>query len=106
MKLLVVMARDSSSTYRFTMSGESVSQRPIADEPFATAVRSQERLSRALRCIGIGVGPGALRLYADIDPLGVPIVVVSPICAVIADRLSSALEGGQLRGLEGDPSCP
>jgi hypothetical protein len=46
-----------------------------------------------------------LRLYADIDPLGVPIVVVSPICAAIADRLSSALEGGQLRGPEGDPSC-
>lgn len=75
-----------------------------ADEPFATAVRSQKRLSRALSAIGITPGGGSLRLYADVDPLGVPIVVVGPLRAALADRLSSFLEGRQLSGLEGDRS--
>lgn len=79
---------------------------PAIDEPFAAAVRSQERLSRALERIGVAVGPGALRLYADIDPLGAPIVVIGPLCAVLADRLSSALEGEPLHVPESDPSCP
>lgn len=79
--------------------------RSVADEPFTTAVRSQERLTRALKRIGIAA-PTAPRLYADVDPLGVPIVVISPLCAAIADRLSSVLECGPLCVAEGDPSCP
>ena len=81
-------------------------QRSATDEPFAAAVRSQERLSRALALIGIAAGPGALRMYADVDPLGTPIVVIGPVCAALADRLSSALEGGSRRVTEADPSCP
>lgn len=77
-------------------------QRPVADEPFATAVRSQERLCRAMARIGIAAGPGALRLYADIDPLGAPIVVIGPIGAAMADRLSSALERRPQHISEGD----
>ena len=76
-----------------------------ADEPFAIAVRSEERLARALELIGIAVGPGALRLYADVDPLGLPIVVPGPLGAELADRLSSVLEAGPLPIPQGDPSC-
>ena len=80
-------------------------QLPAAGEPFATAVRSQERLARALALIGIAVGPGALRLYADVDPLGAPIVVPGPLGAELADRISSVLEGGPLPIPGGGPSC-
>lgn len=80
-------------------------QLPAAGEPFAIAVRSQERLARALELIGIAVGPGALRLYADVDPLGAPVVVPGPLGAELADRLSSVLESGPLPVPGGDPSC-
>jgi hypothetical protein len=89
----------------FWTPGDSVPQLPAAGEPFTAAVRSRERLARALELIGIAVGPGALRLYADVDPLGAPIVVPGPLGAELADRLSSVLEGGPLPMLEGGSPC-
>ena len=76
-----------------------------AEEPFAIAVRSQERLARALELIGIAVGPGALRLYADVDALGAPILVPGPMSVELAARLSSALEDRPAPIPEGDVSC-
>ena len=82
-----------------------MSHASAADEPFAIAVRSQERLARALELIGIAAGPGALRLYADVDALGAPVVVPGPLGAELADRLSAVLEGRPLPFPERDPSC-
>jgi hypothetical protein len=70
-----------------------VPQNPVSEEPLAIAVRSQERLIRALAAVGIAAGPGALRLYADLDALGAPIVVIGPLTVEAADRLSQSLEG-------------
>jgi hypothetical protein len=104
-KLSATTKRDSSITDRFVPPGDIVAHLSAADEPFAIAVRSQERLARALELIGIAVGPGALRLYADVDPLGAPIVVPGPLGAELADRLSSVLEGGPLPVPEGERPC-
>lgn len=82
-----------------------MAQAPTADEPFAIAVRCQKRLARALELIGIAVGPGAFRLYADVDALGEPIVVPGPMSAEVAARLSSALEDRPTPVLDGDVSC-
>jgi hypothetical protein len=77
----------------------------VADEPFAIAVRSQTRLARALKLIGIVAGSGGLRLYADLDPLGAPIVVIGPLGAELADRVSSCVERGPLL-MPGSDLCP
>jgi hypothetical protein len=82
-----------------------VAEASAAEEPFAIAVRSQERLARALELIGIAVGPGALRLYADVDALGAPILVAGPMSVELAARLSSALEDRPAPIPEGDVSC-
>jgi hypothetical protein len=103
-KLLGATKRDSSITDRFVMPGDAVSHASAA-EPIAIAARSQERLARALGLIGIAVGPGALRLYADVDALGAPVVVPGPLGAELADRLSAVLEGRPLPVPEGDRSC-
>lgn len=77
-----------------------------AEEPLAVAARSQERLARALESIGIAAGPGALRLYADLDALGAPIVVIGPLGVESANRLSLALEYGPANTQGGDLPCP
>jgi hypothetical protein len=104
-KLLAVAERHASTTYRFVVPGESVPQNSAAEEPLAIAARSQERLAGALASIGIAAGPGALRLYADLDALGAPIVVIGPVSAENADRLSLALERGPSDAAEGDLPC-
>jgi hypothetical protein len=83
-----------------------VSQPPAADDALAVASRSQSRLARAFERIGITARPGAPRLYADVDALGVPVVVVGPISADVADRLSTALEAGSPSQHEEGSSCP
>lgn len=83
-----------------------MSQNPAAEEPLAVAARSQERLVRALESIGITAGPGALRLYADLDALGAPIVVIGPLGVDSANRLSLAVERGSSGTTEGDLPCP
>jgi hypothetical protein len=59
----------------------------IVIEPLATAVRSQQRLDRALRQIGASTAG-----YADIDALGGPVVVLGPLSADSADLLAGAVE--------------
>lgn len=82
-----------------------MSQSPVVEGPLATAVRSQDRLARALATIGIAAGAGALRLYADLDALGAPIVVIGPLGVESADRLSKALEDTASNAVEGGPLC-
>lgn len=81
-------------------------QNSATEEPLAVAARSQERLARALQSVGIAAGPGALRLYADLDALGAPIVVIGPLGVESANRLSLALEHGPADTGEGDLPCP
>jgi hypothetical protein len=83
-----------------------MSQPPAADAPFEEAVRSHERLKRALERIIGAAKTRPVRTYADIDPLGQPIVVIGPIDAALADLLSAALEGWPLHNPESDPACP
>jgi hypothetical protein len=83
-----------------------VTQSPAAEDALTVASRSQDRLARALENIGIDVGHGLPRLYADVDALGTPVVVLGPIGADVADQLSMALETGSLPQREGDLSCP
>jgi hypothetical protein len=86
--------------------GVAVTQSPGAEDALTVASRSQDRLARALENIGIEVGTGVPRLYADVDALGTPVVIVGPIGADVADRLSMVLEAGSPPQREGDPSCP
>lgn len=81
-------------------------QTPVPEEPLAVAARCQERLTRAFTSIGIAAGSGALRLYADVDPLGSPIVVLGPLTVEATDRLSAALESVRSGEARGEPSCP
>jgi hypothetical protein len=80
-------------------------QTPAAEDPLTVAARSHRRLVRALRRIGITVGSGTSRLYADIDSLGGPVVVFGPLDADAADRLSNAVENGQSGEETGDAPC-
>ena len=81
-------------------------QNSAAEEPLAVAARSQERLARAMASIGIRTGSGALRLYADLDALGAPIVVFGPLNVESADRLSVVLEVLPQNVGGGGLSCP
>lgn len=83
-----------------------MSQPPVANEPFNVALRSHARLKRALERIISAAGTRPIRTYADIDPLGLPIIVIGPIDAALADLLSAALEGRPLHNPESDPACP
>lgn len=80
-------------------------QTPATEEPLAIAVRCQERLTRAFTSIGIESGSGGLRLYADVDPLGTPIVVLGPLTEEATNCLSAALEAVQSGGTGGERSC-
>jgi hypothetical protein len=105
-KLLAVAKQDSSITHCFVTPGGTVPQSSAAEEPLAVAARSRERLARALNGIGVAAGPGALRLYADLDALGAPIVVIGPLGVESADRLSLALEREPASVEVGDLPCP
>ena len=86
-------------------------QTPATEEPLTIAVRCQERLTRAFTAIGIEAGTGGLRLYADVNPLGSPIVVLGPLTVEATNRLSTALEGAQpvdvvtATALSGEEAC-
>lgn len=81
-------------------------QTPAPEEPLAIAVRCQERLTRAFTSIGIEAGSGGLRLYADVDALGAPIVVLGPLTVEATNLLSAALEVVKPGGTGGESWCP
>jgi len=62
------------------------------EDPLAVAARSEHRLVRALRRIGITIGSDMHRPYADIDALGEPVVVLGSLTAGAADRLAQVVE--------------
>jgi hypothetical protein len=66
-----------------------------AEEPLAVAARSESRLVRALRRIGITLGSSGAVPYADINALGEPIVVIGAIDARVADQLSDIVEAAE-----------
>lgn len=80
-------------------------QTPAAEDPLTIAARSESHLVRALRCIGITVGSGTSRLYADVDALGGPVVVIGPLDADAAHRLARAVENGHPDEETGGARC-
>jgi hypothetical protein len=92
-QLSPVAGRDDSGTKRRQIAREG-SMAPVRtpEEPLAVAARSESRLVLALRRIGIALGPGASQPYADLDALGEPVVVLGPLDARLADRLSEVVE--------------
>jgi len=108
-QLSPVAGRDASGTKCRRIAREAT-MTPIRtpEEPLAVAARSESRLVLALRGIGIALGCGASRPYADLDALGAPVVVLGALDAHLADRLSEVVEAaGELawvvQGAKPDP---
>jgi hypothetical protein len=61
------------------------------EDPLTAAARSGDRLMRALHRIGIQVGVELTELYADVNGIGKPVLVLGKIDADAAGRLADAL---------------